>query len=70
MHVGFWLEAPKQYGTLGRSRHQGDNNIKVDPEEYDSGCRMDLSVSGQGKLVSSCKHANKPSTSIKFMTFF
>jgi hypothetical protein len=35
MHTGFWLEVLKQNRELGRSRHQGDNNIEVDPEEYD-----------------------------------
>ena len=54
--------------TLERPSCRWENNIKQILNSVRRG-RLDLSGSGYGKVVCSCEKGNKPSGSIKFMTF-
>jgi hypothetical protein len=64
-----WWEKLEGNRPLGRPRHR-HQNIKRDLRNEIGGYRLLSSGSGEGQMVGSCKHGDKPSGSTKCGEFF
>jgi hypothetical protein len=59
-----FVERPESKRSLGRPRRRLEDNIKKDLQEVEWGHGLDLSGSGQGQVVDSCKRRSLLSVSI------
>jgi hypothetical protein len=63
------LKQTDEKRPLGTPRPRWDDNIKADLNEYEWGCGVDSSGSGQSPMAGSCEHNNEPLGYKKFWEF-